>query len=105
MRTRRRELEATTGSKDLHPKAGRLGPSGHDPLQPLVAGTAWGDSPLWTVLAELRRRRVAWRWGVERALVTEPASMRIRVGDVGSGLTPPSCRQGGQSGSACIGTR
>ncbi|MFD1112647.1 IS701 family transposase [Pseudoroseomonas ludipueritiae] len=37
--------------KSLQPMAARLGLGGHDQLQHFIASPAWGDAPLWSVLA------------------------------------------------------
>ena len=53
-----RGLLGPSERKSLQPMALQLGLGGHDQLQHFIAGPAWDDGPLWTVLAREADRMV-----------------------------------------------
>ena len=55
--------------KSLQPMAAHPGLPGHDQLQHFIAGPAWDDAPLWTVLAREADRLVGGPDAVRHGLV------------------------------------
>src|SRR3712207_7039815 len=78
--------------KSLQPMAARLGLSGHDQLQHLVASPAWDDAPLWRVLAERADRLVG---GPGAVLVVDDTALP-KKGALSVGVARQYCGQLGK---------
>jgi SRSO17 transposase len=72
-----------------------LGLSGHDQLQHFIASPAWGDAPLWRVLAEQADRLVG---GPEAALVIDDTALP-KKGTLSVGVERQYCGQLGKQAS------
>src|SRR3712207_2856557 len=63
--------------KSLQPMAARLGLPGHDQLHHFVSSPAWGDGPLWAVLAEKADRLLG---GPDAVLVIDDTALPKKIG-------------------------
>ena len=78
--------------KSLLPMAERLGLSGHDQLQHLIASPAWDDEPLWQVLAREADRLVG---GSDAFLVIDDTALP-KKGTLSVGVARQYCGQLGK---------
>lgn len=78
--------------KSVQPMAERLGLGGHDQLQHFVASPAWGDAPLWTVLAREADRLVG---GAGAYLVVDDTALP-KKGTLSVGVARQYCGQLGK---------
>lgn len=78
--------------KSMQPMAARLGLSGHDQLQHFIASPAWGDAPLWTVLAQEADRLVG---GPDACLVIDDTALP-KKGELSVGVARQYCGQLGK---------
>src|SRR5919202_2418590 len=90
-----RGLLGPSERKSLQPMAASLGLSGHDQPQHFVASPAWGDAPLWRVLAERADRLVG---GPEAALVIDDTALP-KKGTLSVGVERQYCGQLGKRAS------
>jgi len=84
--------------KSLQPMAAGLGLSGHDQPQHFIASPAWGDAPLWRVLAERADRLVG---GPEAALVIDDTALP-KKGTLSVGVERQYCGQLGKKANCQV---